>query len=189
MRGVLRSGPRTMAAVVAAGVGLLSAVVVWRRVDVLDRLVADRPRPYIHQTFVIRRLLNPIAVLLGSDTVLFVRGRRSGKVRSVPMDPPFEYEGRRYLVSPLGDTHWARNLRAAGGGELRIDRHREPFRAIELEGAERDAIVTAYATSITCGCRHYMAKLPDPADHPAFRIEPRLSLATSDEAVNRRAAA
>jgi deazaflavin-dependent oxidoreductase (nitroreductase family) len=133
---------------------------------------AIHPRPCIHQSFVIRRLLNPIVVLFGRDPVLFVRGRRSGKRRAVPMDPPFEHEGTRYLVSPLGDGHWARNLRAAGAGELRIGRRRERFRAVELEGAERDAIVTAYATSITCGCRTYMRRLPNPADHPVFRLEP-----------------
>ena len=43
---------------------------------------------------------------------------------------------------------------------------------IELKGADRDTIVSAYAARITCGCRHYMAMLPNPADHPAFRIEP-----------------
>jgi len=119
MSGSLRSSFRTMAIVAVAGVGLLSAVVFWRRVNVLDRLVASQGRPYVHQSFIIRRLFNPIAVLGGTDAVLFVRGRHSGKRLSVPVAPPFEYEGRRYLVSPLGDTHWARNLRAAGEGVLR----------------------------------------------------------------------
>jgi hypothetical protein len=114
-------------------------------------------------------------VALGNDAVLFVRGRKSGKRLAVPMDPPFEWHGTRYLVSPLGDTHWARNLRATGAGELRIHRHLEGFRAVELQGPERDAIVTAYANTITCGCLEYLKKLPDPADHPVFRIEPLAS--------------
>jgi hypothetical protein len=130
------------------------------------------PRRYIHQSAVIRRVFNPLVVLLHTDPVLFVRRRRSGKRLAVPMDPPFERDGIRYLVSPLGDGHWARNLRAAGEGELSIGRHHERFRAVELEGAERDAIVRAYAATITCGCRRYMRQLPDPADHPVFRIEP-----------------
>jgi hypothetical protein len=133
---------------------------------------AGRPGRYVHHGAFMRRVFNPLRVLIGSQTVLHVRGRRSGKLLSVPMDPPFEWEGTRYLVSPLGDTHWARNLRAAGEGELRIHRRSEPFRAAELHGAERDAIVTAYANTITCGCRKYMRQLPDPADHPAFRVEP-----------------
>ena len=77
-----------------------------------------------------------------------------------------------YLVSPRGETHWARNLRAAGEADLRARRHLEHVRVVELHGAERDAVVKTYASTITCNCRRSMELLPDPADHPAFRIEP-----------------
>lgn len=154
--------------------------VVMRRLDGPIRFtraaVGGRPQAYIHHNAIIRRVLNPLAVRGQTDTVLFVRGRKSGKRLTVPMDPPFEWEGTRYLVSPLGNTHWARNLRAAGEGQLRIGGRLEPFRAVELQGAAHDAIVRAYAETITCGCRYYMQRLPDPADHPAFRIEPTAEL-------------
>ena len=130
-----------------------------------------RPGRYVHHGALLRRVMNPLMVLIGSDAVLFVRGRKSGKRLAVPMDPPFEWQGTRYLVSPLGDTHWARNLRAAGEGELRIHHRMERVRAVELHDAERDAIVAAYASTITCGCRDYLRMLPDPADHPVFRLE------------------
>jgi hypothetical protein len=39
------------------------------------------------------------------------------------------YDGDRYLVAPSTKARWARNLRAANGGELRIGRRVEPFRA------------------------------------------------------------
>ena len=133
---------------------------------------AGRPGRYVHHGALLRRVINPLMVLIGSDAVLFVRGRKSGRRLAVPMDPPFEWQGTRYLVSPLGDTHWARNLRAAGEGELRIHRRIERVRAVELQGAERDAIVTAYANTITCGCLDYLKMLPDPADHPVFRLDP-----------------
>jgi hypothetical protein len=143
------------------------------RMEVSPRGAAEgRPGRYVHHGLLMRRVFNPIMVLIGRDPVLFVRGRTSGKRLAVPMDPPFSWQGRRYLVSPLGDTHWARNLRAAGEGELRIRHRVERFRAVELHGAERDAIVTAYANTITCGCQMYLKQLPDPADHPVFRIEP-----------------
>lgn len=143
------------------------------KMEVSPRGAAEgRPGRYVHHGALMRRVFNPIMVLFGHDAVLFVRGRTSGKRLAVPMDPPFTWQGTRYLVSPLGDTHWARNLRAAGEGELRIRHHLERFRVVELHGAERDAIVTAYANTITCGCRMYLKQLPDPADHPVFRIEP-----------------
>jgi hypothetical protein len=143
------------------------------KLEVSPRGAAEgRPGRFVHHGVLLRRVFNPIMVLLGRDAVLLVRGRKSGKRLAVPMDPPFTWHGIRYLVSPLGDTHWARNLRAAGEGELRIHRQLERFRAVELHGAERDAIVGAYASTITCGCRTYLELLPDPADHPVFRIEP-----------------
>jgi hypothetical protein len=116
--------------------------------------------------------MNPIVVALGGKTVLLVRGRKTGRVLKVPMDPPFLLRGSRYLVSPRGETHWVRNLRAAGKADLRARRRREHVRVTELTGEERDAVVRTYADTITCNCRRSMELLPDPGDHPVFRIEP-----------------
>lgn len=140
--------------------------------EALTSSAAGGHGPFVHHNAFMRRVLNPIAARIPSFAVLYVRGRRSGKRLSVPMDPPFEWQGRRYLVAPLGDTHWARNLRAAGEAEMRIRGHLERFTVTELKDDERDDIVIAYANTITCGCREYLEKLPDPADHPVFRIEP-----------------
>jgi hypothetical protein len=131
-----------------------------------------RSRPYVRPSAFLLKVLNPITVALGRKTVLCVRGRTSGKLIKVPMDPPFEWNGTRYLVSPRGETHWARNLRAAGEADLRTRRGLEHLRVVELQGAERDAVVTTYANTITCNCRKSMELLPNPADHPVFRIEP-----------------
>lgn len=130
-----------------------------------------RTRPYVRPGALIRKVLNPIAVALGGKTILVVRGRRSGRLLKVPMDPPFEWHGSRYLVSPRGETHWARNLRAAGQADLRTRRGLEHVRAVEVSGAEHDEVVKTYASTITCNCRQSMELLPDPADHPVFRIE------------------
>jgi deazaflavin-dependent oxidoreductase (nitroreductase family) len=181
MSGIQRIVPVGLVVAFVAGVAVTSAMAVRRRVVLRDQLVLDRSRPYIHRSTFHRRVVNPIMLRMASRNrtpggraiaVLVVPGRQSGKPRRVPMDPPFEHEGRRYLVSPSGDTHWARNLRAAGEAELRLDGRVEHIRAVELEGAERDAIVTAYAAGLTCTCRIGMVKLPEPADHPTFRVEP-----------------
>jgi hypothetical protein len=47
----------------------------------------------------------------------------------------------------------------------------EHVHVVELTGPEHDAIVATYASTITCNCRRSMELIPDPADHPAFRIE------------------
>ena len=59
--------------------------------------------------------------------MLRVHGRRTGRLRSTPV--LVLHLGRfRYLVAPRGETEWARNLRAAGWGELMRGRRVERVR-------------------------------------------------------------
>lgn len=130
---------------------------------------SQRPA-YVPSGWVMRYLVNPITVGLGGPT-LVVRGRGSGRAIRTPV-PPFGFEGERYLVAGGGETHWVRNLRAAGEGELRRGRTHEPFRAHELTGVERDRVVDAYRTQLGRRVGTFFVALPNPADHPVFQIEP-----------------
>jgi deazaflavin-dependent oxidoreductase (nitroreductase family) len=127
-------------------------------------------RPYVPSRFFMSRVVNPITLRLGGPT-LTVRGRRTGRPIRTPV-PTLEFEGDRYLVSGGGETHWVRNLRAAGQGELRRGRTHELFRAVEVGGDEHDRVVTAYREHMGWRAREFFAALPDPADHPVFRVEP-----------------
>jgi len=49
--------------------------------------------------------------------VLEVRGRKSGRTISLPVDL-LDLDGRRYLVCARGNANWVRNARAAG--EVRL---------------------------------------------------------------------
>jgi deazaflavin-dependent oxidoreductase (nitroreductase family) len=82
-------------------------------------------------------------VSVWGSRVLYVRGRTSGQWRSTPVNL-LGHEGRRYLVAPRGQTQWVRNLRAAGGGELRVGKKVERFTATELADADKPAILRAY---------------------------------------------
>jgi deazaflavin-dependent oxidoreductase (nitroreductase family) len=75
--------------------------------------------------------------------VLAVRGRKSGVVRTVPVNL-LVLDGERYLVAPRGETEWVRNIRAAGGGELRLGARREPIAVTELADADKPPILRAY---------------------------------------------
>ncbi len=75
--------------------------------------------------------------------MLYVKGRTSGQWRSNPVNL-LTYEGKRYLVAPRGHTQWVRNLRVAGGGELKVGRKTEPFTATELSDDQKPAILRAY---------------------------------------------
>jgi deazaflavin-dependent oxidoreductase (nitroreductase family) len=74
---------------------------------------------------------------------LRVRGRKSGEWRTTPVNL-LAVEGERYLVAPRGQTQWVRNLRVSGGGELRVGRRTEAFRATEVADEEKVEILRAY---------------------------------------------
>jgi deazaflavin-dependent oxidoreductase (nitroreductase family) len=74
---------------------------------------------------------------------LRVRGRKSGQWRATPVNL-ITVAGQRYLVAPRGTTDWVRNLRVAGGGELRIGRRTEPFAATEVGDADKPAVLRPY---------------------------------------------
>jgi deazaflavin-dependent oxidoreductase (nitroreductase family) len=80
--------------------------------------------------------------ILGSR-VLYVRGRKSGEWRSTPVNL-LTVGGQRYLVAPRGHTQWVRNLRVAGGGELRVGRRAETFTATELADEQKPELLRAY---------------------------------------------
>lgn len=74
---------------------------------------------------------------------LRVVGRRSGQVRTTVVNV-LEVEGTTYLVAPRGVTDWVRNVRAAGGGELRVGRRVERFVAEELADDAKGPVLRAY---------------------------------------------
>jgi deazaflavin-dependent oxidoreductase (nitroreductase family) len=63
--------------------------------------------------------------------LLTVRGRKSGRPRTVPI-VLIERHGKRYLASPYGIVNWVRNLRAAGEATLTRGRRSETVTAREL---------------------------------------------------------
>ena len=80
----------------------------------------------------------------GNIVVLHVRGRRSGRTRTVPVGL-LTVAGRRYLGHPSGDTGWTLNLRATDRitleGAYVGTIHARP--AVLASGSERDAVVRA----------------------------------------------
>jgi len=88
-------------------------------------------------------VLARLGISVYGSRILAVRGRKSGEWRTVPVNLLI-HEGTQYLVAPRGETQWVRNLRVVGGGELRLGRRREAFRAVELRDGEKPAILRAY---------------------------------------------
>ncbi|KUL28064.1 nitroreductase family deazaflavin-dependent oxidoreductase [Streptomyces regalis] len=108
-----------------------------------------------------------------------VRGRKSGQMQRIPVNP-HTYGGTQYLVSARGHSQWVRNMRAAGGGELRVGRKVREFSAVELPDEEKLPILRTYLEKWGWEVDQYFqgvtAKSSDEEvtaaapDHPVFRI-------------------
>jgi deazaflavin-dependent oxidoreductase (nitroreductase family) len=118
------------------------------------------------------RVFNPLAMRFGISGAhtLAVAGRRTGKVHRVPVIP-VEVDGATYIVSPRGESHWVRNLRATGGvGDLSGKEGSAHFQAAEIPVEERAPILEAYRRKAGRAVESHFKALPDPQDHPVFRI-------------------
>ncbi len=135
------------------------------------RSITRDAAPYVRPTFVMAHLVNPILARLSgipcSSCGVGPAGIPSGSGLG-----PFEFDGMRYLVSRGGETHWVRNLRAAGADQLRVNGTTTAFRAVELVGADRDRVVAAYRSKQGRTVAPFFRALPEASDHPVFRVEP-----------------
>lgn len=84
-----------------------------------------------------------LGITMRGMRLLSVRGRKSGEWRTAVVGP-LEHEGLLYLVAPRGQTQWVRNLRTAGGGELRLGRRVTTFTAVELRDDEKAPVLRPY---------------------------------------------
>jgi deazaflavin-dependent oxidoreductase (nitroreductase family) len=75
--------------------------------------------------------------------LLQVRGRKSGRLYSTPVDL-LELGGKRFLVAPRGRTQWVRNAEAAGEVTLKKGRMRQQFRLRPIPNADKPEILKAY---------------------------------------------
>jgi deazaflavin-dependent oxidoreductase (nitroreductase family) len=87
--------------------------------------------------------LTRLGISVAGSRVLAVRGRASGEWRTTPVNL-LTVDGERYLVAPRGVTQWVRNIRAAGGGELRVGRRVEEITVTELADGEKATVLREY---------------------------------------------
>ena len=131
--------------------------------------MSDRPaRAFQRPTFLERLLNRGIGALVGLGIglpdmrVLQVRGRKSGKLYSLPVDLLSE-GGRLYLVAPRGYAEWVRNAEVAGAVTLRRGGRAERYRLRALPDAEKPPILKAYLDRFRREVQRYF---PVPAGSP-----------------------
>jgi deazaflavin-dependent oxidoreductase (nitroreductase family) len=129
---------------------------------------------YLKPPWMQRHVGNRIAPLFQPAMIskLSVPGRRTGNWHTTPV-AVLEVDGARYLVSYRGESDWTRNLRAAGRGRLlRKGSPAEEITVSEVPVEQRPPLLDVYGERFgkmpTVG--KVLRQLPDPADHPIFRI-------------------
>jgi len=148
--------------------------------------MTDQAQPLYHKPdWFTRNIFNPLVAGLnrlglgvqGSQT-LAVRGRKSGEMRTNPVNP-FELDGQTYILAPRGTTQWVRNLRVAREGELRKGGKARHFHATEVPDSEKLPLMRLYMDKWSWEVKGFLgidAKAPDEEvervlpDHPAFRL-------------------
>jgi deazaflavin-dependent oxidoreductase (nitroreductase family) len=112
--------------------------------------------------------------------ILTVRGRRTGKPYSTPVDI-MQRDGQRWLVAAYGVTNWVRNARAAGQVTLSRGRRSETLPVAELGPEDSISVLRQYLREVPV-TQPYFDATPDSPDqqiaaeaprHPVFVLLPR----------------
>jgi deazaflavin-dependent oxidoreductase (nitroreductase family) len=98
----------------------------------------------------------------GHIYVLEVRGRKSGKLFSTPVDL-LDLNSKRYLVAPRGRTQWVRNAEAAGEITLKKGSKRQKYGLRPLSDVEKLPVLKAYLDNFKREVQRYF---PVPAGSP-----------------------
>ena len=110
--------------------------------------------------------------------LLQVRGRKSGRVYSTPVNL-LDLNGHRYLVAPRGDTQWSRNAAASGEVTLVRGLRRETVAVKPLADASKPAILKSYLDQYASAVQQYFpvaagspiaAFMPLASNYPVFEL-------------------
>ena len=119
--------------------------------------------------------------------ILEVRGRRSGRVYTLPVDL-LEHKGGRYLVAPRGRTQWVRNVAASDVIVLRRGSRRDRYALRVLSDTEKPPVLKAYLDSFKSEVGRFFpvpagspeeAFVPLASRYPAFALAPLPEIGTA----------
>jgi deazaflavin-dependent oxidoreductase (nitroreductase family) len=100
--------------------------------------------------------------------LLEVRGRKTGKIYSTPIDL-LELNGKKFLVAPRGRTQWVRNAEAAGKVTLKKGSRHQKFHLRPIPNTEKSPILKAYLDTFRREVQRYF---PIPAGSPVEEFAP-----------------
>ena len=120
------------------------------------------------------RWLAELGISIAGTRAMRVRGRKSGKQRGVVINL-LTVDGVDYLVSPRGNTQWARNVRAAGVVEVGPRWRSELARVSEVEDAAKPELLRRYLARWYWQVKGYVGGLtPDSTDEQMLAAAPTI---------------
>ena len=105
---------------------------------------------------------------LPHNFLLEVRGRKTGRVYSTPVDL-LDYKGKRYLVAPRGYTQWVRNVIASQEATLVKRGRRENIRLHRISDETKPEVLKAYLDRYKLTVQRFFAI---PAGSPVEDFKP-----------------
>jgi deazaflavin-dependent oxidoreductase (nitroreductase family) len=113
------------------------------------------------------RWLAESGISIAGTRALRVRGRKTGKPRAVVINL-LTIDGVDYLVSPRGNTQWARNVRAAGDVDMGPRWRRQRVVATEIDDAAKPDVLKRYLERWYWQVKGYVAGLTPESTHEQF---------------------
>jgi deazaflavin-dependent oxidoreductase (nitroreductase family) len=104
---------------------------------------------------------------LSHNFLLEVRGRKSGRIYSTPVNV-LDYKDKRYLVAPRGETQWVRNILISQRATLVKGARREDVRLGPIPDEAKAEILKAYLDGYKLTVQRYF---PIPAGSPTEAFE------------------
>jgi deazaflavin-dependent oxidoreductase (nitroreductase family) len=111
--------------------------------------------------------------------ILTVRGRKTGRVYSTPVDV-MEVGGHRWLVAGYGVVNWVHNARASGEATLSRGGRSQVYRVVEAAPPKAIPVLREYMRQVRVTAPYFDATpassdeavAAEVARHPVFRLLP-----------------
>jgi len=103
----------------------------------------DEPNALARTANEVIRWLAEAGVSISGTRALQVRGRKTGAMRGVVVNV-LSIDGHDYVVSPRGNTQWARNARVAGEVQVGPRWRRRTVKLTEVADPDKPAVLRPY---------------------------------------------
>lgn len=130
----------------------------------------DEPNRVAKAANEVIRHLAEMGISIAGTRALRVRGRRTGTWHGVVVNV-LTVDGRNYLVSPRGNTQWARNARADGAVQVGPRWRRRQVQAVEVADSAKPELVRRYLDRWFWEVKNHMGGLTPESTDAELRVK------------------